>query len=92
MRQEGIGVPVKQRASPRRRVHALSDTSDREDEGEEGSDSTQSGGSPDCNGYSKKREESHPPISIPSQTEPPPNSQTEGRFDSTICGIILCFL
>ena len=77
-------MPVKQRASPRRRV--LSDTSDREEE-EEGSDSIQSGGSQDCNEHSKSREESHPPISIPSQTEPSPSSQTEGRFDTPICGM-----
>lgn len=83
MRQEGIGVPMKQRASPRSRVHALRDTSDREEE-EDGSDSIQSGGSQDFNGYSKSREESHPPTSIPSQTAPLPNSQTEGRFDTTI--------
>ena len=74
MRQEGLGVAVKQRVSPRRR--APSDTSDGEEE--ERANSIQ----PEhCNGYGESREESHPPISVPSQTEPLPSSQTEGRFD-----------
>ncbi len=78
MRQEGFGVAVKQRASPRRKVLS-DDTSDREEE--KGENSIQSEGFQDCNGHSMSREEFHPPISTPSQNEPPPNSQTEGKMN-----------
>ena len=70
MRQEGFGVAVKQRASPRRNVSSC-DTTDREEE--EGANSIQS----DFNGHGKSRQREEP-----SQTEPPLNSQTEGRFDN----------
>ena len=68
-------MAVKQRASPRRKVFSY-DTSDREEE--EGASSIQSEDLRDCSGHSKSREEFHPPISTPSQTGPPPSSQTEG--------------
>ena len=71
VRHEGLGVDVKQRASPRRRV-----LSDREEE--DVADSVQSEGSQNCNGHSQSREESHSPTSMPSQTAPPSTSQTEG--------------
>lgn len=74
VRHEGLGVAVKQRTSPRRRV--LSDNSDREEENV--ADSVQSEGSQNCNGHSQSREESHSPTSMPSQTAPPSTSQTEG--------------
>ena len=74
VRHEGLGVAMKQRTSPRRRV--LSDNSDREEENV--ADSVQSEGSQNCNGHSQSREESHSPTSMPSQTAPPSTSQTEG--------------
>lgn len=67
-------MPVKQRASPRRRI-----SSGASDKGEESREeepySSQFEGSQDCDEY---RQVSHPPASILQQTKPLPDTQSQG--------------